>query len=167
MTPGGTRFDIKYRVSGSSTWLTEQGAASDTVAFIGGLTPGTSYDFKVQECDGNVCSEFSNQLTAKALDLFKLTVSIGAGAGKVTATGINCGNGSTDCSEFYAPGTLVTLKPTIVDGYVFDHWEGSCSGTGPCNITMSAARTVKAFFVPNTEPGPPPCPPTLPNCQEQ
>jgi Subtilase family/Methyltransferase domain/Divergent InlB B-repeat domain/Fibronectin type III domain len=171
MTPGGTRFDIKYRVSGSGdTWLTEQGAASDTIGYIGSLTPGTSYDFKVQECDGAVCSEFSNQVTAKALDLFKLSVSVGAGAGKVTSNpaGVSCGNGSTDCSEFYAPGTLVKLSAAPVFGYTFDHWEGSCTGTTAlCSVSMTAARTAKAYFVKSSEPVPPQCPPTLPNCQEQ
>jgi hypothetical protein len=32
---------------------------------------------------------------------------------------------------------------------------------------MSAARTVTASFVKSSEPAPPECPPTLPNCQVQ
>jgi thermitase len=172
MTPGRMSFEVQYRPSGTTTWKSESAAATDTVAFIDGLTPGTSYDFRVQECESPVdCSGFTNQITAKALDLYKLTVSVGSGAGKVTSTpaGISCGNGSADCTESYAPGTLVKLTAVPVLGYLFDHWEGSCTGkSAACSVTLSAARTAKAFFVKApSEPAPPPCPPTLPNCQEQ
>ena len=34
----------------------------------------------------------------------------------MTGTGISCGNGATDCSESYSPGTPVTLTETPAGG---------------------------------------------------
>jgi hypothetical protein len=93
---------------------------------------------------------------------FVVTVSSGArvltvsrtGLGKVTGTGIACGNGSSDCSETYPQGTLVTLTATGFSNtktgavWAFDHWEGACSGTAKtCTVTMNASRSVRAVFV--------------------
>jgi len=169
VTPGESFFEIQHRVTGSATWKSDTVSANDTSLLIPGLTPGTSYDFRVQSCDGAGCTGFTNTITAKALSLFKLTASVGAGAGKVTSNpaGINCGNGSTDCTESYAPNAVVSLAPIPAKGWEFDHWAGACTGNKACSVTMSAARTVQVFFVPSTEPAPPSCPPSLPNCQEQ
>jgi subtilisin-like proprotein convertase family protein len=85
----------------------------------------------------------SHQLTA---------VIAGSGGGTVTApsgvelNGIQCG---ADCAEHYVAGTLVTLTATAAPGSVFTHWSGgNCTATGPglCQVTMSAARTVTAYF---------------------
>jgi len=72
----------------------------------------------------------------------------GAGSGTVTSTpsGINCG---IDCSETYAPATVVTLTAAPTVGSVFSGWSGGgCSGTGSCVVTMNAATTVNAQFDP-------------------
>ena len=83
----------------------------------------------------------------RAADLFILTVGkSGAGSGTVTSspTGINCG---TDCTEPYAPGTVVTLTATAASGSVFGGWSGGgCTGTGTCTVTMNAAQSVTATF---------------------
>jgi hypothetical protein len=52
----------------------------------------------------------------------------GTGSGTVTSdpAGIDCGS---DCSEGYAPGTLVTITAARAAGCTFDGWEGDCSGT--------------------------------------
>jgi hypothetical protein len=75
-----------------------------------------------------------------------------AGNGSVTSSppGIDCG---TDCSESYDSGTSVTLTATAATGYIFSGWNGSgisCSGTGPCAVNMTAARSVVATFVSET-----------------
>jgi len=47
----------------------------------------------------------------------------------------------------YNSGTSVILTAEAASGYVFSGWSGEgCSGTGSCNVTMSAARTVTATF---------------------
>lgn len=77
---------------------------------------------------------------------FNLTVSRnGTGSGTVTSSpaGINCGS---TCSANYATNTIVTLTATPAGGSTFAGWSGNCSGTGTCQVTMSAARSVTATF---------------------
>jgi hypothetical protein len=77
------------------------------------------------------------------LQFFPLTVTV-AGSGSVSSSppGIAC---PSDCSETYAGGS-VTLTATPANGFAFAGWSGACSGTGPCGVTMSAARAVTATF---------------------
>jgi len=67
------------------------------------------------------------------------------GPGIVTSgpAGINCGS---DCSESYAPGTVVTLTARPNRNAMFRGWGGACYGTGTCTVTMDAARSVAATF---------------------
>jgi hypothetical protein len=51
-----------------------------------------------------------------------------------------------DCSEAYAPNTMVTVTAAPDSGSFFAGWGGSCSGTGNCTVTMNAAKTVNALF---------------------
>jgi hypothetical protein len=76
---------------------------------------------------------------------YTLTVNkTGTGSGTVTATGITCG---ADCSEVYGHGTVVTLTAAPATGSTFTGWSGGgCSGTGTCQVTMTAATTVAASF---------------------
>jgi hypothetical protein len=75
-----------------------------------------------------------------------LTVAV-SGNGNVSGTGINCGNGATDCSETYSPGTAVTLTETPASGATFTGWGGACSGTATtCTVTMNASQNVTAAF---------------------
>lgn len=71
----------------------------------------------------------------------------GAGMGAVTSTpaGIDCG---TSCNASYPVGTKVTLSATPAAGSIFASWSGSCTGTGPCELTMDAAKSVTATFEP-------------------
>jgi len=72
----------------------------------------------------------------------------GGGTGTVTGNGINCG---TTCSLLFDQGTAISLAATPTNGSVFTGWNGDCSGTGACNTTMAAARSVTATFVPPTQ----------------
>jgi hypothetical protein len=77
---------------------------------------------------------------------FTLTVSLaGTGRGKVISSpaGIRCGR---DCSEAYATGTVVRLTPKALRGSVFVGWNGACTGSGACLVTMDAAKSVTATF---------------------
>src|SRR4051794_3721866 len=76
-----------------------------------------------------------------------LTVSV-SGSGKVTATGIDCGNGASDCTESYTDGTQVTLTASPVSGATFSGWGGACSGSAStCGVTMNGDKSVSATFV--------------------
>ncbi|HET7446012.1 MAG TPA: PKD domain-containing protein, partial [Solirubrobacterales bacterium] len=69
----------------------------------------------------------------------------GAGSGTITSTpsGINCG---PTCSAGFNHNVVVTLTATPAAGSEFKGWSGACTGTGPCEVTMSAAKAVTAEF---------------------
>jgi uncharacterized repeat protein (TIGR03803 family) len=50
------------------------------------------------------------------------------------------------CSHIYQHDAQVTLNATAAGGWVFSNWTGACTGTGPCNVTMSQAQSVGATF---------------------
>ncbi len=74
----------------------------------------------------------------------------GTGTGTVTSSpsGVNCG---ATCAPAFNSGTSVTLTATPDAGSSFGGWTGACTGTGTCNVTMTAARNVTATF--NKNPG--------------
>jgi len=81
-----------------------------------------------------------------ALRRYDLVVTrAGGGVGRVSSSpvGIDCGS---DCVEAYDHGATVTLTPSAMSGSVFTGWGGDCSGSGACNVTMTAARNVSARF---------------------
>ena len=78
---------------------------------------------------------------------YRLTaLKTGAGTGTVRSEGpeISCG---TICQAGFAPGTVVTLTATPDADAVFEGWGGSCSGTGACQVTMDAHKSVTAHFI--------------------
>src|SRR6185369_6012637 len=70
-----------------------------------------------------------------------------SGDGTVVSSpaGIDCG---TDCNESYEGGTEVALTATPADGYDFDSWDGDCTGSAACVVTMDGDRQVTAIFTP-------------------
>jgi hypothetical protein len=82
---------------------------------------------------------------------YTLTVET-TGNGRILSTpsGIDCG---AACSADFATGSRVTLVANPDPGWTFPGWTGACGGTGPCTVTMDAARSVGADFLP-----PPPTP---------
>lgn len=75
-----------------------------------------------------------------------LTVSV-QGNGSVSSTDgfISCPD---ICSHIYAPNSQVTLNATPGQGSNFVGWNGACSGTGPCTVTMTQPLSVTAVFLP-------------------
>ena len=70
----------------------------------------------------------------------------GTGSGTVTSSpaGINCG---ATCSASYAGGhRRHPHRRRRPAGSTFAGWSGACTGTGTCQVTMSAARSVTATF---------------------
>jgi uncharacterized repeat protein (TIGR02543 family) len=108
-----------------------------------------SYSLRVRTTDqGGLFFEKQFAITiTDAVEAFSLTVSkTGSGSGTVTSdpAGIDCGE---DCSESYNQGTLVTLTAIANPGSTFTGWSGAgCSGTGSCNITVDAVKSVSANF---------------------
>ncbi|MBZ5548461.1 MAG: S8 family serine peptidase [Acidobacteriia bacterium] len=69
------------------------------------------------------------------------------GTGTVTSSppGIQC---HEVCHAPFAAGTTLTLTATPDPGNQFNGWDGPCTGTGPCVITMTKDIVVAADFVP-------------------
>ena len=72
----------------------------------------------------------------------------GAGGGTVTSSpaGISCG---AACTASYPHNTFVSLLATPAAGSTFTGWSGACSGTGSCDIVLTAAASVTATFALN------------------
>ncbi len=68
-------------------------------------------------------------------------------AGDVTGD-INCGTScSADTAHYqYFSNKKVTLTAKPDAGYIFKEWQGACSGSGTCQLTMSSDKTVTALF---------------------
>ena len=78
---------------------------------------------------------------------FSLTINVsGSGGGRVTSfpSGINCP--SSDCKADFSQDTVVVLTAQAATGVVFDGWTGDCTGTGTCQVTMTAPASVGAKF---------------------
>ena len=77
-----------------------------------------------------------------------LSVSV-TGNGAITSnpSGLTCS--SSSCSGTFTQGTSVTLVATPSSGYSFAGWDGACSGTGNCSVTLTSSRSVSATFSAN------------------
>ena len=145
---GATRYHI-YRATNQSGPYTQIGTRSGTTFSDTGLSALTTYYYEVRAAKSETCNSASSiQVVATTTDSCSLTVSnsgaVGAGAVSSTPAGISCG---ADCSEPYAYNTSVTLTATPTTGYVFQRWNGACSGTSEtCTVTMAQARWVQASF---------------------
>jgi uncharacterized repeat protein (TIGR02543 family) len=81
------------------------------------------------------------------------------GKGRVTGTGISCGNGTLTCYASYS-STSVDLTETPASGWAFDHWADDAVGGGACatpnpnctNVALAGDKTATAVFK-QTAPG--------------
>jgi hypothetical protein len=65
------------------------------------------------------------------------------GNGMVRGAGPDC-RGS--CHATYDSGTKVHLEAIPDSGYIFSRWNGACTGTGACDLTLGANMAVTATF---------------------
>ncbi|HXO10711.1 MAG TPA: choice-of-anchor Q domain-containing protein, partial [Solirubrobacteraceae bacterium] len=127
---------------GTVVTLTASPAAGSTfTGWSGGGCSGTG------ACQVTVSAAESVTATFDTVPPVTLTVgTAGSGSGSVTTSpaGIDCG---LTCSASFGEGTVVTLTATPAAGSTFTGWSGGgCSGTGGCQVTMSAAESVTATF---------------------
>jgi hypothetical protein len=118
--------------------------------------PGTSLTIRRT---GTCTVTLSAATTVTATFAADVTLSValaGSGSGSVTSSpsGIDCG---ATCSHAFASGTSVTLTATADSGSSFAGWSGGgCSGTGTCQVTLTAATSVTASFAKNKKDTTPP-----------
>ncbi len=80
---------------------------------------------------------------AEAADLRVLLTGLGSGSVTSNITGISC---PTDCTETYGAFQTVTLTATPATGSTFAGWDGDCTGTATCVLSMATERAVRAKF---------------------
>ena len=115
-------------------------ASSVRVALRRGLNA-----MRIKRASGASFSITSFTFNLVAAQSFTLTVSkVGSGTVTSSPAGIDCG---ATCAASFSSGASVTLTAVPANGSVFTGWSGGgCTGSGTCNLTVSAAATITATF---------------------
>ncbi len=141
MTPGGTLTTL-YQFGPTdgfdpSTLLQAADSSFYGMNMFGGTTLG--------QCDDEFGCGTVFRFSVPLPTYYTLTASIN-GNGTVTSSDgyINCPG---TCTHSYLANTPVTLNAAPAQGWSFSGWSGgSCSGTGPCNLTMTGNLSATATF---------------------
>jgi hypothetical protein len=126
---------------GTDVTLTADPAGDSTfTGWSGGGCTGTETCTVTMDSDKSVTATF-------AVKTYTLTVTkSGSGSGTVSSNPAGINSCSTTCSATFSHGTPVTLTPAAGSGSVFTSWGVDCSGTDPCQVSMTADRSVTAAF---------------------
>jgi hypothetical protein len=145
MSPS-TPQTVNYNQTTSFTVTPNTGYHIASVTGCGGASVGVQpYDTPYTYTTGTITADCTVQATF-AINTYNLTVKkTGIGTGTVTSADgkINCG---ATCAATYNYNKIVTLTATPEANYSFAGWSGGCSGTGACNVRMTADKTVTAAF---------------------
>ena len=132
---------------GTAVTLTPSAFVGSVFAGWSGACTGTGACVVTMDGGKSVTATFSPEdIVSHPLTVTKA----GGGGGVVTSTpgGIDCGS---TCSASFTSDTIVALGAAPASDSFFAGWSGGgCSGTGACNVTMTAARNVTATFKLNT-----------------
>jgi Fe-S cluster biogenesis protein NfuA len=144
---------------GEQTWTTSSGSLPPglnlaTTGLIDGTptTEGTwSFTARVQDIGGQVATR--NLSISIGPRQFPLSIQgSGTGSGRVEAGGgaincvINAGVRTGSCYAQFDEGTILLMARVPETGSVFAGWTGACSGTGPCEVSMTEPRGLVAQF---------------------
>jgi hypothetical protein len=131
--------DAEYD-EGSQVSLTATAASGYSFVGWSGNCTGTGNCDVQMSAAQNVVATFELEQTEN----FTLQVSVsGSGVVSSSPSGIDCGS---DCSQSYEDGTTVTLSAAPASGFQFSGWSGSCTGSGDCQLAMTAQRSAVAEF---------------------
>lgn len=141
VSPGGSCSATCTLTVSTSTPLSLTAAPAADWSFTGwvGACSGTDPCALTLTAPATVSATFT---TTKA----SLTVVVGSG-GTVTSSpaGISCNNAT--CNHLFDPDTTVTLTATAANAsWQFKGWDGDCSGTDPCTLTLNGPHQVSARF---------------------
>jgi hypothetical protein len=101
-----------------------------------------------RQCTVTMNSNRTVTVTFSTTTTFTLTVTV-SGNGSVSSSPAGINNCRGTCSASFAANTTVTLTASPDSGWSFSGWGGACSGTGTCQITMDANKSVTATFTQN------------------
>ncbi len=111
--------------------------------------PGWGFESWSGACSGNLSCQLvmdgDKDVTA-TFSTRTLTLGfVGANPGTVTSDpgGVDC---SSSCAGGFAPGSLVTLAPGLIQPSDRWTWGGDCSGNAGCQLTMDQDRAVTIRF---------------------
>ena len=138
-------FPYTYWTASTVTGNPDQTAGDQFGASVDLSNDGNTAVVGAPGADRNALTDRGNAFILQDSN-YTLTVNK-TGSGSVTSnpTGINCGS---KCAELFDAGQTVALTATPAAGYTFGGWTGACSGTGNCQVTMDANKTVSAYFNP-------------------
>ncbi len=129
--------------NGTSVTLTAAAAAGSTFAGWSGACTGSAATCTVSMTQARTVTATFNTTGGTSFALSVAKAGTGGGTVLSTPAGINCGSA---CTANFASGTVVTLVGDVTPGSTFAGWSGACTGTGPCTLTMTQARSVTATF---------------------
>jgi hypothetical protein len=140
-------FRIERRIGTSGSYLPYAEVAANAVTYTDvSVSSATTYCYRVIAFNSVGSSGYSNENCATIpVDTFTLTTSrAGSGSGTITSSpaGINC---SSDCTENYPKGTVVTLTATPASGSIFTGWSGHAD-CADGSVTVNASLTCTATF---------------------
>ena len=142
---GSSACQVQYE-EGATVTLTATASAGSVFAGWSG-TGGCS---GTGACTLTMSAARSVTATFNALRTFALTYrKTGTGSGTVTFSPPgSLANCTANCTNSFASGTVVTVTAAAEAGSAFAGWSGirGCSGTRPCNVTMTRAMSLKASF---------------------
>ena len=131
--------------NGTAVTLTATAASGSTFTGWGGACTGTGTCQVTMDAARSVSASFALQPAQYVLSVVNATPI----SGRVQSTpgGIDCGI-ALICSDTFAAGTVVTLTASPSPHWAFGSWSGACTGSGACQVTMDAARSVTVNWVP-------------------
>ncbi|GAM09006.1 ultraviolet-B receptor UVR8 [Geobacter sp. OR-1] len=138
---------IYYTLDGTTPTFPVSGS-TETYSSALNLSISGTISFLAIDLAGNI-SAVQSQAYA-VLHYFPLTIQFGGtGGGAVTVLpappGIGC---STNCSQSFVEGTMVSVTPVPDQNSAFSSWTGCDSLSGEtCQVTVNSARFVTADFV--------------------
>lgn len=136
---------FEYFAPWTEVTLTANPATGSVFAGWGGACSGTGSCVVTMDQAQTVSASFDQVVVPDPEPVTLNVMMTGAGTVSSDPAGIDCG---IDCSEDYAPGTVVSLTATPAPGSSFAGWSGACTGAGDCSVTMDQARSVTAAFEP-------------------
>ncbi|MFN0249728.1 MAG: InlB B-repeat-containing protein [Kofleriaceae bacterium] len=135
----GSTCDASFE-EGTMITLTAEPDPSSVFTGWGGACSGAT-----PVCEVTV--DASTSVTATfTLKTYAVTVTkAGTGDGTVAGNGLNCGVGA-GCTITVDHGTMISLTATPVALNNFIGWGGACTGTGTCDLTITADTAISAAF---------------------